>query len=206
MVKLNAEKDTLTAARYRVKSYPTVMVLKKDGTEIDRVVGYYRARPFMEEVENYLAGRNTLASFAAMEPDSGTNPGYVGRLAERYLYHGLYEEARTRYRKLVVMDPKNSSGLVDDALYSLARMSRKEKDYASDRNYAQQIIDRYPDSDMYKAAILEKAGALRRDDKLALARSVYLDYAKRFPSDEDAPWAKEQADTLSARIQSGKGA
>jgi tetratricopeptide (TPR) repeat protein len=206
MVKLNAEKDTLTAARYRVKSYPTVMVLKKDGTEIDRVVGYYRARPFMEEVENYLAGRNTLASFAAMEPDSGTNPGYVGRLAERYLYHGLYEEARTRYKKLVVMDPKNSSGLVDDALYSLARMSRKEKDYASDRNYAQQIIDRYPDSDMYKAAILEKAGALRRDDKLALARSVYLDYAKRFPSDEDAPWAKEQADTLSARIQSGKGA
>lgn len=206
MVKLNAEKDTLTAARYRVKSYPTVMVLKKDGTEIDRVVGYYRARPFMDEVENYLAGRNTLASFAAMEPDSGTDPGYVGRLAERYLYHGLYGEARERYKKLVVMDPKNRSGLVDDALYSLARMSRKEKDYASDRNYAQQIIDRYPDSDMYKAAILEKAGALRRDDKLALARSVYLDYAKRFPSDEDAPWAKEQADTLSARIQSGKGA
>jgi tetratricopeptide (TPR) repeat protein len=146
MVKLNAEKDTLTAARYRVRSYPTVMVLKNDGTEIDRVVGYYHPREFMDQVEDYLAGRNTLASYAAMEPDSAKNPGYVGRLAERYLYHGLYDEARTRYKKLVAMDPKNGSGLVDDALYSLARMSRKEKDYAADARYAQQIIDRYPDS------------------------------------------------------------
>jgi tetratricopeptide (TPR) repeat protein len=206
MVKLNAEKDTVTAAHYRVKSYPTIMVLKKDGTELDRVVGYYRARPFMDQVEDYLAGRNTLASYAAMEPDSGKDPGYVGRLAERYLYHGLYEEARARYKKLVVMDPKNRSGLVDDALYSLARMSRKDKDYGQDARYAQQIIDRYPDSDMYKSAILEKAGALRRDMKLAQARTIYLDYAKRFPTDEDAAWAKEQADTLSVKIQHGEGA
>lgn len=206
MVKVNAEKDTVTAARYRVKSYPTVMVLKKDGTEIDRVVGYYRARPFMDQVEDYLAGRNTLASYAAMETDSGANAGYVGRLAERYLYHGLYGEARTRYQKLVVMDPKNTSGLVDDALYSLARMSRKDKDYASDARYAQQIIDRYPESDMYKSAILEKAGALRRDMKLSQARAIYLDYVKRFPQDEDAAWAREQADTLNVRIQRGEGA
>jgi tetratricopeptide (TPR) repeat protein len=206
MVKLNAEVDTTTAARYRVKSYPTVMVLQKDGTELDRVVGYYRAPEFMSQVDDYLAGRNTLAAYAAMEPDSGSNPGYVGRLAERYQYHGLYDEARSRYKKLVAMDPKNTSGLVDDALYSLARMSRKEKDYASDRKYAQQIIDRYPDSDMFHAAILEVAGALRRDGKLKEARVIYLDYAKRFPKDEDAPWAKEQADTLNVRIQHGEGA
>ena len=43
MVKLNAEKDTVTAAHYRVKSYPTIMVLKKDGTELDRVVGHWNA-------------------------------------------------------------------------------------------------------------------------------------------------------------------
>jgi thioredoxin-like negative regulator of GroEL len=206
MVKLNAEKDTVTAAHYRVKSYPTIMVLKKDGSEIDRVVGYYHPREFMDQVEDYLAGRNTLASYAAMEPDSGKDPGYVGRLAERYFYHGLNDEARQRYLKLLTMDPQNKSELVDDALYTLARMSRKEKDYAQDAKYAQMIIERYPHSDMYKSAILEKAGALRRDMKLAQARTIYLDYAKRFPADEDAAWAKEQADTLSVKIQHGEGA
>lgn len=205
MAKLNAEKDTVTAARYRVKSYPTIMVLKKDGAEIDRVVGYYHPREFMDQVEDYLAGRNTLASYAAMEKDSSSNPGYVYRLAERYFEHGLSDEARQRYRKMIAMDPRNATGNVDDALYIMARMARKDKDYASDARYAQEIIDRYPDSDMYRSAILEKAGALKRADKLAQARSIYLDYAKRFPQDEDTPWAKEQADTLNARIQRGKG-
>ncbi len=206
MVKLNAEKDTATAARYHVKSYPTVMVLRKDGAEIDRVVGYARAPEFMSTVDDYLAGRNTLAALAAAEPDSGSDAGFLYRLAERYYLHGRYADARGRYQKVISTDPKNVSGQVDDALYTLARMSRKDKDYASDARYAQQIIDRYPDSDMYRLAILEKAGALRRDGKLAQARSIYIDYHRRFPTDENAAAAKEQADTLNVRIARGEGA
>jgi tetratricopeptide (TPR) repeat protein len=206
MVKLNAEKDTVTAARYRVKSYPTVMVLRKDGTEMDRIVGYYRAPEFISQVEDYLAGRNTLASYAAMEPDSGSDPGYMARLAERYLYHGDDEQASKRFHRVIEIDPQNRSGLVDDALYQLARLSRRNKDYAADRRYAQRIIERYPTSDMYRAAILEVAGAYRREGKLKDALPIYIDYAKRFPDDEDTPFAKEQVDSLRIRIQRGEGA
>ncbi len=205
MVKLNAEKDTATAARYSVSSYPTVMVLKQDGTEIERVVGYSRAPEFISEVENYMAGRNTLAAYAAMEPDSGSDPGYVARLADRFLYHGRESDARERYERVIQMDPANRSGMVDDALYHLARMSRREKDYASDRRYARRIIERYPTSDMYRAAILEVAGAYRREGKLKDALPIYVDYAKRFPDDEDTPFAKEQADSCRVRIHRGEG-
>jgi len=205
MVKLNAEKDTVTAARYHVKSYPTVMVLRKDGTEIDRIVGYYRAPEFISEVDDRMAGRNTLAALAAAEPDSGSNPEYRARLAERYFLHGLYDDARRHYKALVAQDPKNASTRTDDALFSLAVMSRKDKDYPAARAYAQQIIDRYPDSDMYKSAFLELAGNWKRDGRLARARTIYLDYAKRFPADEDTPWAKEQADSMRVRIQRGEG-
>jgi outer membrane protein assembly factor BamD (BamD/ComL family) len=79
-------------------------------------------------------------------------------------------------------------------------MSRKVKDYASDRRYAQQIIDRYPESDMFRPAHLEIAGAWRREGKLEKARALYLDYVKRFPDDEDAPYAREQAVKLAERI------
>ena len=44
----------MTAARYRVKSYPTVLVLQKDGTEIDRVVGYVERK--LKTREARLAG------------------------------------------------------------------------------------------------------------------------------------------------------
>ena len=195
----------MTAARYRVKSYPTILVLQKDGTEIDRIVGYCRAPEFMAKVEDYLAGRNTLASLAAAEPDSSGSAAFLSQLADRYFEHGLYSDARSRYVAVTRVDPQNASGLTDDALYSLARMSRKDKDYAAARGYAQRILDQYKDADVFKSAILELAGNWRRDGKLTNARRIYLDYAKRYPGDEDAAWASEQADSCAARIKRGEG-
>ena len=195
----------MTAARYRVKSYPTILVLRKDGVEIDRVVGYYRAPEFMAKVEDYLAGRNTLAALAAQRADSAGSATYLSALADRYFEHGLYDDARAGYLDVTRADPKNVSGLTDDALYSLARMSRKDKDYAAARGYAQSILDEFKDSDAYKPAILELAGNWRRDKKLTNARRIYLDYAKRYPDDEDAAWATEQADSCAARLKRGEG-
>lgn len=196
----------MTAARYRVKSYPTILVLQKDGTEIDRVVGYYRAPQFMAMVEDYLAGRNTLASLAAAEPESARVPAFLSRLGDRYFEHGLYKDAGARYLKLVEVDPANQSGLADDALVTLAVMSRKDKQYAAARAFAQRVLDHYPEADRYKSAFLEVGTNWKRDGKLSQARRVFLDYAKRFPDDEDAPWAREQADTLAAMMQRGGGA
>lgn len=205
-VRVNAEVDTITAARYRVKSYPSVIVLKPDGTEIDRVVGYYRAPEFMSHVEDYLAGRNTLASMVAAESAQGKSPEFLAKLADRYFEHGLYNEAKTHYMRLVALDPANKSGLVDDALMSLARMSRKDKDYTAARRYAQTVLDRYPSSDGMKSAFLEVGINWKRSGNLATARKVFLDYAGKFPGDEDAPYAKEQADTLAAQIARKSGA
>ena len=201
MVKLNAEVDTATSALYRANSYPTMMILRKDGTEIDRVVGYARAPEFIREIEKYRAGINTLASMQAEAATKGNDPAFVVRYAEKYYYHGLYDQAREQYLRFIGLDPTIVSGEVDDAIYTLARMSRKRKDYAADRTYAQMIVDRYPDSDMYRPALLEIAGAWRREGVSEKARALYLDYAKRFPDDEDTPWAIEQADTLSARLE-----
>ena len=198
--RINAEVDTATAQRYRVGSYPTVLLLRADGTEIDRIVGYYRAPEFMALVEDYLAGRNTLASLAADEPSKSDDPEFVSKLADRYFEHGLYDDARSRYQKVAALDPENQSGLVDDALLSLARMSRKEKDYPTYRKYAQTILDRYPDSDGVKAAFLQVADSWKRGGDLARARRLYLDFTQKYPDDEDASWAREQADTLGARI------
>jgi thioredoxin-like negative regulator of GroEL len=205
MARVNAEVDTVNAAKYSVKSYPTVLILHPDGTEIDRVVGYSRAPEFIAEIEDYLAGKNTIAALEAEAAARGTDPAVVARLADKYFGHGLYEQARTQYLKLAELDPKNTTGQVDDGLYSVARMYRKDKDYANARKYAKIIIDRYPTSDMYRPALLEFAGAWRRQGELATARGLYLDYAKRFPDDGDAPFAREQADTLAAKLAAMKG-
>lgn len=196
----------MTAAQYRVRGYPTVIVLKENGEEIDRVVGYYRAPQFMSQVEDYLAGRNTLASMIAEEPAKKDSAAFVYRLGDRFADHGLFDEARTRLARMLGLDPKNETGNVDDALYRLSRMARKDKDYASARKYAQTILDRFKDSDMMKPAFLEVGIDWKKDGQLEKARKIFLDYTKRFPDDEDAPWAREQADTLAVRIGRAPGA
>jgi outer membrane protein assembly factor BamD (BamD/ComL family) len=198
--------DTAAASHYRVRSYPSILVLRPDGTEIDRIVGYYRAPELMAHVEDYLAGRNTLGSMAAAESSQGSSPEFLARLADRYFEHGLYGEARARYLRLVAIDPANKSGLVDDALMTLARMSRKDKEYATARRYAQTVLDRYPNSDGMRSAFLEVGINWKKSGDLARARKIFLDYAAKFPDDEDAPYAREQADTLAAQIARKSGA
>jgi len=196
MAKLNAEKDTVTAAHYRVSSYPSILVLQPDGTEIDRIAGYYHAPEFIGLVEDYLGGRNTLAALQDSEKTVGEDPAFVLRLAERYFEHGLNDDAKAHYLKLAKIDPKNQSGFVDDGLMELAYMSRKAKNYAEDRKYAQTVLDKYPDGDQMKSAFLEVGITYKKEDEPAKAQKIFLDYAKRFPDDEDASWAKAQADTM----------
>jgi TolA-binding protein len=200
MAKLNAEVDTTTAQHYRVRGYPTILVLNEKGEEIDRVVGYYRSPEYISQVEDYIAGRNTLSSMIAEEPAKKGDPEFIYKLADRFADHGLPDESRKRFLVFVTLDPRNVSGKVDDALYRLARMARSDHDYASDRKYAAMIIDRYPDSDMYRSAILELGQGYRKDGQLEKGRLIFLNFAKRFPDDEDASWAREQADTLAAQI------
>jgi tetratricopeptide (TPR) repeat protein len=200
MARVNAEVDTANASKYHVRSYPTVLVLHPDGTEIDRVVGYSRAPGFMAEIEGYLAGKNTIASMEADAAANPKNPLVVARLADKYSGHGLIEQARAQYLKLYELDPQNESGQVDDGLYSVARMYRKDKDYENTRKYTKIIIDRYPTSDMYRPALLEFAGAWRRQGELATAKKLYLDYAKRFPDDGDTPFAREQVDSINVKL------
>lgn len=204
--RVNAEVDTVNAKKYHVSGYPTVILMKADGTEIDRVVGYMRAPEFIAQVEDYLAGRNTLASLIAEEPAKGSDPFFLVKLADKYQEHGQWPEAKARYEKVVAMDPKNVSGRIDDLLMTLARGSRAKKDYAAGREYAQTVLSKYPDSDNASAALLEMAINWKKAGEPAKARPLFLDFAKKYPSDEDATYAREQADTMAVRIAQKTGA
>lgn len=189
------------AAEYTVRFYPTICILREDGTEIDRIVGYYPAPEYIQQVKDYLAGRNTLAAMMEQEASKKDSADFAYRLAEKLSFHGRFDEAKQRYVRVVSLDPENRTGHVDDALYSLSRVARRDKDYEKARKYAQTILDRYASSDMMKPAFLQVGINLRLEGSLPQARKVFLDYVRRFPDDEDTPWAQEQADTLAARLR-----
>lgn len=59
-LKIDAEKERELARRYKINAYPTLLLLKPDGTEIDRLVGYRDAPKFIAELNAGLAGKTAL--------------------------------------------------------------------------------------------------------------------------------------------------
>jgi thiol-disulfide isomerase/thioredoxin len=85
-VKIDAEKDEVLAKRFRVTAYPTIVLLKSDGKEVDRWVGCRDAKTFLGEVGDALAGRDTVtvlkAKLAKLKKGDKEEPGLRVELGE----------------------------------------------------------------------------------------------------------------------------
>lgn len=59
-IKLDAEVDTDSASKYKVTAYPTMVFIKPDGTEIDRMIGYCQPAAFLSESAGIVSGKDAL--------------------------------------------------------------------------------------------------------------------------------------------------
>ena len=97
-LKVDAEKDEPLAAKYRINVYPTLLLLRPDGAEIDRLVGYRDAKTFMADAREALAGNDSLSRArkkleGANEHDPMLRMSYGDALAQK----GRVEEALSEY-------------------------------------------------------------------------------------------------------------
>ena len=101
-LKLDAEKEGKpVAARYKITAYPTLLLMKTDGTEVDRIVGYREPAKFTEEFSAGVAGKPALvraAEAVASVPAEGR-----GAVQARYAFaktlvqNAKYAEALEHY-------------------------------------------------------------------------------------------------------------
>lgn len=96
--KIDAEKETALAERYKINAYPTILLLKPDGKEIDRLVGYRDPASFLVEARQALSGQDSIARAKAKLKAAGKDRPmermeYARALEEK----GHYAEALTEY-------------------------------------------------------------------------------------------------------------
>ena len=97
-LKIDAEKETALAEKYRVDAYPTILLLKPDGTEIDRLVGYRTAEEFLKDAGDALEGRDSVSrAKARLVGDDANNPMLRGDYGDALARKGRYEEALKEY-------------------------------------------------------------------------------------------------------------
>ncbi len=87
-LKMDAEKQTALAKRYKINAYPTLLLLKPNGTEIDRLIGFQEPAEFLMEAKQALAGQDSVARAKAKLTPTGKNDPmqrmqYARALAEK---------------------------------------------------------------------------------------------------------------------------
>jgi thiol-disulfide isomerase/thioredoxin len=72
-LRIDAETEVALSKRYKIEAYPSVLLIKPDGTEIDRLVGYKEPKAFMEDFNAALGGKDSISRAQDKLTAAGTN-------------------------------------------------------------------------------------------------------------------------------------
>jgi len=170
---LDAEKGPgkAFARRYKITSYPTLMFLKSDGTEIDRAFGYRSAPQMARLATDMLAGRGTVADLQrrlAARPDAIP---LRFRIAQHLAMRGDVVQAVEMLEDIVRRDPKNAKGFASRAMLVLARHVHRSKrrDNAAAAIVYRSLLKRFPRSGQARTAAVDLATLLTQQKDRAAA-------------------------------------
>jgi thioredoxin-related protein/Flp pilus assembly protein TadD len=181
-IKIDAEKGEgiEIAKKYGVNAYPTIVFIKPDGEEIDRILGYVPAEPFLKTVTDYVTGVNTfgaLQSAASTRPD---DPAIRYTLASKYLDRNNLKLAAAEYQKVLDLDPSNTLGHNEEASFSIAIAAlRLEKNPAKLGTF---VAD-YPNSERLRTALVSLWNFHLKAKDGERAKKVFLQAMNSWPAD-----------------------
>jgi thiol-disulfide isomerase/thioredoxin len=97
-LKVDAEKDEPLAAKYRINVYPTLLLLRTDGGEIDRLVGYRDAKTFLADARESLAGNDSLSrARKKLEGANANDPSLRMSYGDALAQKGKADEALSEF-------------------------------------------------------------------------------------------------------------
>ena len=198
-VKVNAKEDTITAQQYGIVGFPTVVLLNPSGEEIDRILGYRGPEPFVQQIEQYLAGKGTFPSVLKELEADPDDVKLLFKVAEGYYGRGKLAEAIDHYEKVVWYDQWNEKEKSDAAIYYIGVSHRKNREYEKAADQFQRLMDTYPRSPLTPDAIVYKAYVYQKGGKKADAIATYERFIQDYPLHDDVQWAREQIEELKGK-------
>ncbi|MBS1514669.1 MAG: thioredoxin fold domain-containing protein [Bacteroidetes bacterium] len=183
--KTDAEKEGKDLAKkYGVNSYPTLLFVDADGNEIDKIIGFYPAPDFLENIKKINERKSSLAYLQSNYNNNKTDLKANLDLANRLIAEGKADDAKKYLNYIIQTDVSNSQGYTDDAELLIAMMEVKDKTseaYIKDVNI---LLEKYPKTNLSKDVklFLSDKYTESKNDEMALLtlKGLY----KKFPKDD----------------------
>lgn len=128
--------------KFGVDGYPTVILLNKEGKEIDRIVGFGGDRDeYLQQVRNYLAGKETLADFLNRFEANPQDVKLAFEIGRKYNLRNDEPTAATYFTKAKALDPSNANGFHEEIEYRLSSYALKEGNIEKIRSFIAGLSD-----------------------------------------------------------------
>jgi len=171
--KTDAEKEGKDLAKqYNVTGFPTLVFVDGDGKEIDKIVGFYPAKDFLEKIKLINERKSSLLylqqNYNANKTDLKANLDLANKLIEE----GKTDEAKQYLAFIVTTDAGNSAGYTDDAELNLAMLPVEGKAADASITEVLALMQKYPGTNLDKDAKLylsdKYSEAKKSDDAYAI--------------------------------------
>jgi len=193
LVKLNAEVDSVLSNRYHAKAFPTSLLLRKNGDEIDRLVGFAPTQEYLQTFVDYSNGIGTLEDLLG-HAETETDRTLYLEIANKYKYRGIGDEAKNWFVRVIEAgDPLDS--LSGEARIAFADFYRRAKEYDKALAEYQRIAEEFAPPHG-RDAVIWQAIVYRQMGDTAQAIGTFESFIERFPDSEDREYAEEQIEKL----------
>jgi len=125
-----------------------------------------------------------------------TDVALLFQLGEKYHQRGYWDQSLSLFEKVVRLDPENMEGHSGDALsYQGEALRRAERpDEAVSR--FQQLLDRYPQSELREEAELEIGYTYQKAGRNQEALAAYQAFLRHHPGHRYEEWINKQLEKL----------
>ena len=167
-----------------------MILIDKNGEEIDRIVGYLETDEFLKTLDDYQKGIGTLPDLLNRAKTETDRPLYF-EIADKYKYRGAPEPAREWYDKVVAAGEPTDS-LSGEARMALADMERRAKNYDAALDAFEAIMTDFSGKQAATDAEIWRAIVYRLRGDTTNAISVFEQYIVNHPESEDVEYARSQ--------------
>ncbi len=202
-VKVDALKDSLLARSLGVSYYPTIIVAGHDGSEVDRLVGYYPPSDFFNEIQLYLQGNETLDDYLTRLQDEPDKVEYLLLAAKKYRNRSEWETALEYYSNVVRLG-SDYSYEIEEATFEIAGIYEKMKKYSKAIAAYNDFVKRFPDSDKVEDALRRVPYNYAKNNDYRNALRYYRKYLDDYPDGKYSDWAAKRIAELNPDRKKGR--
>ncbi|MCP4152210.1 MAG: thioredoxin fold domain-containing protein [bacterium] len=106
--------------KFRVKGYPTVIILKPNAEELDRICGFPGKEEFIKTITDFADGKNTLPAILAELEEAPDSVEINMKLGKRYADRWEAEKANLYFVKVLKLDPSDEKGFKSESMYMVS--------------------------------------------------------------------------------------